>query len=75
MDFPICCILGQFCGANQIGFLPLKGDANHKSSDLYENLPVQTKMAILSKRPILLAILTQINLHPDRQLLITKQHT
>ena len=30
--------------------------AGHKSSYLYENLPVQTKMAILSRRPILLAI-------------------
>ena len=29
-----------------------------KSSYLYENLPVHTKMAILSRRPILLAIFT-----------------
>ena len=29
----------------------------HKSSYLYENLPVQTKMAILSRRLILLAVL------------------
>ena len=48
----------------------------------YENLPVQTKMAILSRRPILLAILlyeqflhlTLINLHPNMQLLSTQQH-
>ena len=32
------------------------GDADQKSSYLYENLPVQTKMTILSRRPILLAI-------------------
>ena len=46
----------------------------------YENLPVQTKMAILSRRPILLAILlyeqflhlTQINLHPKTQFLGTQ---
>ena len=57
--------------------LLFKGDADHKSSYLYENLTVQTKMAILSRRPILLAILlydqflhlTQINLHPNTQLL------
>ena len=33
------------------------GFADHKSSNLYKNLPVQTKMAILSRRLILLAIL------------------
>ena len=57
-------------------------DADHKSSYLYENLPVQTNMAILSRRPILLAILlyeqflrlTQINLYPNTQLLSTQQH-
>ena len=56
------------------------GDADHKSSYFYENLPIQTKIAILSRRPILLAILlyeqflhlTQINLHPNTQLLITQ---
>ena len=45
-------------------------------------LPVQTKMAILSRRLILLAILlyeqfiyyTQIDLLPDKQLLSTQQH-
>ena len=55
--------------------------ADYKSSYLYENLPVQTKMAILSRRLILLAILlyeqfihyTQINLRPDMQLLSTQQ--
>ena len=49
---------------------------------LYENLHVQTKMAILSRRPILLAILlyeqfvhlTQINLYSNAQLLSTQQH-
>ena len=54
---------------------------NHKSSYLYENLPVQTKMAILSRRLILLAILlyeqfthyTQINLCPNNQLLKFQQ--
>ena len=67
-------------------FLPfqtiIKGDADHKSSYVYENLPVKTKMAILSRRLILLAILlyeqflhlTQINLHPSTQLLSTQQH-
>ena len=33
------------------------GFADRKSSNLYENLTVQTKMAILSRRLILLAIL------------------
>ena len=55
---------------------------DHKSSYLYENLPVQTKMAILSRRRILLAILlseqflhlTQINLHTNIQFLSTQQH-
>ena len=59
-----------------------EGDADHKSSYLYKNLPVQTKMAILSRRHILLAILlseqflhlTQINLHPNIQFLRTQQH-
>ena len=59
----------------------LLGFANHKSSDLYENLPVQTKMAILSRRLILLAIFsyeqfihyTHINLRPNKQLLSTQQ--
>ena len=49
---------------------------------LYENLPVLTKMVILSRRRILLAILlseqflhlTQINLHPNIQCLSTQQH-
>ena len=53
-----------------------------QSSYLYENLPVKTKMAILSRRPILLAILlyeqfvhlTQINLYSNAQLLSTQQH-
>ena len=52
-----------------------------KTSYLYENLPVQTKMAILSRRLILLALLfeqfihlTQNNLHPNKQLLSTQQH-
>ena len=48
---------------------------------MYENLPVQTKMAILSRRLILLAILlyeqfihyTKINLRPNKQLLSTQQ--
>ena len=52
------------------------GDANHKSSYFYENLPVPTR------RPILLGIflydqslhLTHINLHPNTQLLSTQQH-
>ena len=47
---------------------------------MYENIPVQTKMAILSRR--LLAILlyeqflhlTKINLHPNTQLWSTQQH-
>ena len=54
--------------------------ANLKSSYLYENLPV-TKKAILSRRLILLAVLlckvihhTEINLHPNKQLLSTQQH-
>ena len=62
-------------------YTPGDGEADHKSSYLYENVPVQTKMAILSKRPKLLAILlykqfmhlTQINLHPYTQLLSTHQ--
>ena len=33
------------------------GDANHKSHYLYENLPVKSKMAFLSRILILLAIL------------------
>ena len=49
---------------------------------LYENLPVQTKMAILSRTLILLATMlyeqfihhTQINLRPNKQLLSTQQH-
>ena len=53
-----------------------------QSSYLYENLPVQTKMSILSRRRILLAILlseqflhlTQINLHPNIQFLSTQQN-
>ena len=57
------------------------GDADLKSSSLYENLPVQTKMAILSRRPILLAILlyeqfiylTQNTLRPNIQFLSTQQ--
>ena len=60
----------------------VSGDADHKSSYLYENLPVQSKMAILSKRRILVVILlseqflhlTQINLHPNIQFLSTQQH-
>ena len=60
----------------------LRGRRYHKSSYLYENLPVQTKMAILLRRPILLAIslyeqflhLTQIDLHPNTQLSSTHQH-
>ena len=55
--------------------------ADHKSSYLYENLPVQTKMEILSGKLILLAMLfyeqfihyTQINLCPNKQLLSTQQ--
>ena len=47
---------------------------------MYENLPVQTEMAILSRRPILLAILlyeqfvhlTQNNLRPNIQFLSTQ---
>ena len=35
----------------------IKGDANHKSHYLYENLPVKSKMAFLSRILILLAIL------------------
>ena len=61
---------------------PLKGFADLKSSYLYENLPVQTKMAILSRTLILLAILlyeqfihhTQINLRSNKLLLNTQQH-
>ena len=56
--------------------------ADLKSSYLYENLPVRTKMAVLSRRLILLAILlceqfihrAQINLHPNKQLLRNQQH-
>ena len=52
------------------------------SKALYENLPVQTKLAILSRRLILLAILlyeqfvhhTQINLRPNKQPLSTQKH-
>ena len=55
--------------------------ADLKSSYLYENLPVQAEMAILSRTLILLAILlfeqfihhTQINLRPNKQLLSTQQ--
>ena len=58
------------------------GVADLKSSYLYENLPVLKKMAILSRRPVLLAIMlyqqfkhhTQINLRPNKQLLSTQQH-
>ena len=65
----------------QINIVPLPFLRGRRSY-LYENLPVQTKMAILSRRPILLAILmneqflhlTQINLHPNAQLLSTQQH-
>ena len=72
MECLFCC----FCVVEK-----MQGDAEHKSSYLYENFPVQTKKAILSKRPILLAILlyeqflhlTQINLHPKTQLLSTQQ--
>ena len=49
---------------------------------LYENLPEQIKMAILSRRPILLAILLyeqfkhlkRINLRPNAQFLSTQQY-
>ena len=50
-----------------------EGFADLKRSYPYENLPVQTKMVILSRRPILVVIvlykhflhLTRIILHPD----------
>ena len=55
--------------------------ADHKSCYLYENLPVQTKLAILPRRLILLAILLYeelYTLHTDyfaskKQLLSTQQ--
>ena len=58
-----------------------KGFVDLKSSYLYENLPVQTKMAILSWRPIPLAILlykqfihlTWVNLSAIIQFLSTQQ--
>ena len=59
------------------------GFADLKSSYFYENLPVQTKMAILSRRSILLANfllydqfkrLTQINLCCNIQFMSTQQH-
>ena len=54
-----------------------KGDANHKSHYLYENLPVLSKMAFLSRILILLAILlyeqyihhTQASVCPKMQFL------
>ena len=52
--------------------------------NLYENLPVQTKMAILSRRLVLLAIFfheqfihhkqIMINVRTNKQLLSTQQH-
>ena len=53
----------------------LIGFADSESSNLYENLSVQTKMVILSRRLILLSILlyaqlkyhTEINLCPNTQ--------
>ena len=58
-----------------------KGSPITKNSNWYENLPVQTKMAILSRRLIFLAILfyeqfihyTQINFCPNKQPLSTQQ--
>ena len=69
-------------GSFLLHYIGDEGFADHKSSYLYENLPVQTKMAILSRRMILLAILlyeqfihyTQINLCPNKQPLSTQQH-
>ena len=56
-------------------FYTHKGSADRKSSYLYTNLPVNTKMAFLSRKLILLAILlhvqfihhTQISLYPNKQ--------
>ena len=58
------------------------GFADLKSSFFYENLPVQVKMAILSRRSILLAKLlydqvkhlTQINLRHNIQFMSSQQH-
>ena len=58
-----------------------KGDATFKSFYLYEYFPVQKKIAILSKRQILLAILlyeqfihlTQVTLRPNIQFFSTQQ--
>ena len=44
-----------------------EGVADLKSSHLYENLPEQRKMAILSRRLILLAILLYEQLKHHRQ--------
>ena len=46
-----------------------EGDANFKNSYLFENLPVQTKIPILSRRTILLAI------HLAHNNYFTSQHT
>ena len=58
------------------------GFAKGKSQYLYKNLPVKTKMAILSRKSILLAILlhgqfihyTQISLHPNIHFFTPQQH-
>ena len=58
-----------------------EGGADHKSSYLFENLPVQTEIAFC-QGPIFIATLLyeqflhliQINLHPNTQLLSTQQH-
>ena len=73
--------LGQWYLIYFVGSNVNKSFADLKSSYLYKNLPVQTKKAILSRRPILLAILlyeqfihlTRINLRPNTQFLSTQQ--
>ena len=59
-------------------FYTHKGSSDRKSTYLYENLPVNTKMEFLSRKLILLAILlhgqfihhTQISLYPNTQFFI-----
>ena len=68
----------EFCSDFSTSMSLLKDWPITKALTCMKNLPVQTKMAILSRRLILLAILlyehyTQIILRPDKQLLSTQQ--